>query len=118
VLEGIAYQVGDLLAAMERDVTRPMDVLRVDGGASVSDFMMQFQADILQKPIDRPYTVETTALGAAFLAGLSAGVWERLEDIQALRRTQRRFEPAMEPERAKALIAGWHDAVSRARSKE
>jgi glycerol kinase len=117
VLEGIAYQVGDLLTAMERDVTRPMDVLRVDGGASVSDFMMQFQADILQKPIDRPYTVETTALGAAFLAGLSAGVWEKLEDIQGLRRTQRRFEPTMEPERAKTLLAGWHDAVSRARSR-
>jgi glycerol kinase len=117
VLEGIAYQVADLLLAMEQDAGNSMDVLRVDGGASVSDFMMQFQADIMQKPIDRPYTVETTALGAAFLAGLSTGVWNSIEDIQALRRTQRRFEPSMEPDQAKTLIAGWHEAVDRARSK-
>jgi glycerol kinase len=117
VLEGIAYQVDDLLLAMEQDAESPMDVLRVDGGASVSDFMMQFQADILQKPIDRPYTVETTALGAAFLAGLSTGVWSGVEDIQALRRTQRRFEPTMAPQEAQRLISGWHEAVDRARSK-
>jgi glycerol kinase len=117
VLEGIAYQVDDLLLAMEQDADSPMDVLRVDGGASVSDFMMQFQADILQKPIDRPYTVETTALGAAFLAGLSTGVWSGVEDIQALRRTQRRFEPTMAPQEAQRLISGWHEAVDRARSK-
>jgi glycerol kinase len=79
--------------------------------------MMQFQADILQKPIDRPYTVETTALGAAFLAGLSTGVWSGVEDIQALRRTQRRFEPTMAPQEAQRLISGWHEAVDRARSK-
>ena len=113
-LEGIAYQVADLLTAMESDTGRPLGELRVDGGASVSDFMMQFQADILQKPIDRPHTVETTALGAAFLAGLSAGVFGAAEDIPAQRRTQRRFEPRMEPERARALIGRWHRAVERA----
>ena len=91
-----------------------MDVLRVDGGASVSDFMMQFQADILQRPIDRPYTVETTAMGAAFLAGMAAGVWSDLADIQALRRTQRLFTPVMDPGEAEARLHQWHRAVERA----
>ena len=115
VLEGIAYQVADLLEAMETEGGHRLDVLRVDGGASVSDILMQFQADILQKPIDRPQTVETTALGAAFLAGLSAGVWTDMAQVQDLRVTQRRFEPAMEPEKAARLMAGWHRAVERAR---
>ena len=118
VLEGIAYQVADLLELMEADAGYRMDVLRVDGGASVSDFLMQFQADMLQKPIDRPETVETTALGAAFLAGLAAGVWSSLEQVRDLRRTQRRFEPVMPPEKAVRLIAGWHKAVERARDWE
>ena len=76
--------------------------------------MMQFQADILQRPIDRPQTVETTAMGAAFLAGLSAGVYSSMDDILALRRTQRRFEPQMEPEQAAALLKNWRRAVDRA----
>ena len=114
VLEGIAYQVADLLEVMEKDTGSRMDVLRVDGGASVSDFMMQFQADILQRPIDRPYTVETTALGAAFLAGLAAGVWSDISEIGALRRTQRLFEPAMDPAEAEARLRQWHRAVERA----
>lgn len=118
VLEGIAYQVADLLAVMEKDAGRPLDVLRVDGGASVSDFMMQFQADILQRPIDRPSSVETTALGAAFLAGLSAGLWNRLEDIQSLRRSQRRFEPTMDPVAAAMKLKGWHKAVMRSSAWE
>ena len=118
VLEGIAYQVADLIELMERETGSRMDVLRVDGGASVSDILMQFQADVLQRPIDRPRTVETTALGAAFLAGLSAGLWSGLEDVLSLRESQRRFEPAMEPERAAKLMAGWHRAVERARSWE
>lgn len=115
VLEGIAYQVADLLETMEAEGGQKLDVLRVDGGASVSDILMQFQADVLQKPIDRPRSVETTALGAAFLAGLSAGVWTDLAQVHALRVTQRRFEPTMEPERAARLMAGWHKAVERAR---
>lgn len=114
VLEGIAYQVADLLAVMEKDTGSELDVLRVDGGASVSDFLMQFQADILQRPIDRPYTVETTALGAAFLAGLSAGVWNDLSQIQTLRRTQHRFEPSMPASEAERLMGQWHRAVERA----
>lgn len=111
VLEGIAYQVADLLEVMERDAGNSLDVLRVDGGASVSDFMMQFQADILQKPIDRPSSVETTALGAAFLAGLSAGVWSSLEDIASLRRTQKRFVPQMDAQKAAELLKDWRKAV-------
>ena len=114
VLEGIAFQVADLLAVMEKDTGSRMDILRVDGGASVSDFMMQFQADILQRPIDRPITVETTALGAAFLAGLSAGVWSDIAEIGALRRTQRVFEPRMDPAKAEELLRNWHRAVERA----
>ena len=114
VLEGIAYQVADLLAVMEKDTDSQLDVLRVDGGASVSDFLMQFQADILQRPIDRPYTVETTALGAAFLAGLSAGVWSDIAEISELRRTQRLFEPKLSPEEAEKSMAHWHRAVERA----
>lgn len=111
VLEGIAYQVSDLLEVMEKDAGNSLDILRVDGGASVSDFMMQFQADILQKPIDRPSSVETTALGAAFLAGLSAGVWNSLEDITSLRRTQKRFEPQMDAQKAAELLKNWRKAV-------
>ena len=114
VLEGIAYQVSDLLTAMESDVGSALDVLRVDGGASVSDFMMQFQADILQRPIDRPQIVETTALGAAFLAGLSAGVFSDLDEIRLMRQTQKRFEPQMDAEASSRLLKNWRRAVERA----
>ena len=114
VLEGIACQAADLLRAMETDTGRPLEELRVDGGASVSDFLMQFQADILQRPIDRPQTVETTAMGAAFLAGLAAGVYDGPGAITALRHTQRRFEPQAAPEKAEAIMRDWHRAVERA----
>ena len=116
VLEGIAYQVKDLLDAMEGDSGQRLDSLRVDGGASVSDFLMQFQSDILRRPIDRPRSVETTALGAAFLAGLSAGVWTELSDVRTLRSTERVFSPSMPPERAQELMRGWHRAVERSRA--
>ncbi len=114
VLEGIAYQVADLLAVMEKDTGKELDVLRVDGGASVSDFLMQFEADILRCPIDRPYTVETTALGAAFLAGLSVGVWADIAQISELRRTQRMFRPRMDESAAADKLRHWHRAVERA----
>ena len=80
-----ALGVKDLLDAMQVDAESPISVLRVDGGASVSSFLMQFQADMLRVPIDRPKLVETTAFGAAFLAGLACGVWERVDDIALLR---------------------------------
>ncbi len=115
VLEGIAYQVKDLLDAMEKDAGERLDVLRVDGGASVSRFLMQFQADILQKPIDRPASVETTAMGAAFLAGVAAGLWKDLSEMENLRRSDTVFSPQMHPEDAQKLLRGWHRAVERSR---
>ena len=113
-LEGIAYQVKDLLDAMEKDAGEELSVLRVDGGASVNNFMMQFQSDILRKPIDRPKMVETTAFGAAFLAGLAAGVWNDVSDIKAIRESDRIFEAQMDAEKAEKLHKTWLRAVERA----
>lgn len=113
-LEGIAYQVKDLLDAMEKDAGEELSVLRVDGGASVNNFMMQFQSDILRKPIDRPQMVETTAFGAAFLAGLATGVWGDISDITSIRKSDRIFEAQMDPEKAKRLHRTWLRAVERA----
>ena len=113
-LEGIAYQVKDLLDAMELDAGEPLSVLRVDGGASVNNFMMQFQSDILRKPIDRPKMVETTAFGAAFLAGLAVGVWRDISDIALLRESDRVFTPQMDENEAVQLHHKWLRAVERA----
>ncbi|MCD8254963.1 MAG: glycerol kinase, partial [Oscillospiraceae bacterium] len=99
--------------AMNADAATPLSVLRVDGGASVSRFMMQFQADVLRIPIDRPAMVETTAFGAAFLAGLEAGVWDSLEEIKRLRASDRIFRPTMPPDEAAALCARWQTAAQR-----
>lgn len=112
-LEGIAYQVKDLLDAMEIDAGNQISVLRVDGGASVSNFLMQFQADMVRKPIDRPKMVETTAFGAAFLAGIAGGVWHDLGDIASIRRSDRIFTPQMEAEQAKHQHDNWLRAVGR-----
>ncbi len=112
-LEGIAYQVKDLLDAMEKDAGEPLSVLRVDGGASVNNFMMQFQSDILRKPIDRPKMVETTAFGAAFLAGLAVGVWKDISDISSIRESDRVFQPRMDAQEAEALHKKWLKAVER-----
>ena len=117
-LEGIAYQVRDLIDAMEKDAGAPMRILRVDGGASVNRFLMQFQADILRCPIDRPVMVETTAFGAAFLAGLHAGVWSDIGDIVRIRESAHIFRPKMDAESAQRLCARWHKAVERARDWE
>ncbi len=114
VLEGIAYQVKDLLDAMEADSGSRMPVLRVDGGASVSPFMMQFQSDILRRPIDRPAMVETTAFGAAFLAGLAGGVWDDISDIGRIRKSEHIFEPEMDEQLAKHYHSKWKKALSRA----
>lgn len=113
-LEGIAYQVKDLLDAMEKDAGEELSVLRVDGGASVNNFMMQFQSDILRKPIDRPQMVETTAFGAAFLAGLATGVWSDISDITSIRKSDRIFEAQMDQEKAERLHRTWLRAVERA----
>jgi len=113
-LEGIAYQVKELLDAMEIDAGSKLSVLRVDGGASVSDFMMQFQSDLLRKPIDRPKMVETTAMGAAFLAGLACGIWEDISDISAIRESEKIFTPLMEQDLADKYFAQWKRAAERA----
>ena len=117
-LESIAFQVADVLAAMASDA--PADnvltgVLRVDGGAAANDLLLQLQADLLGVPVERPVVGETTALGAAYLAGLGAGVWSSLDDVAAHWALDRRFEPSMSPERRAGLMDGWHRAVERSR---
>jgi glycerol kinase len=114
-LESIAYQSADVLAAMSADCGVSLAELRVDGGASANDFLLQFQADILGVPVLRPGAVETTARGAAFLAGLAVGYWRDREELATCDEAFRRFEPAMEPAQRERLLAGWHRAVDRAR---
>ena len=118
VLESITYQMTDLLEAMKDDSGIDITELRVDGGASVSNIMMQIQADMAQVKVDRPKTVETTALGAAYLAGLAVGVWESLDDIQENREVDRVFVPEMSLEERNVKYAGWKKAVTRAMSWE
>ena len=115
VLDSIAYQVTDLVRAMAADAPCPMSVLRVDGGASVSDIMMQTQADLLRLGVDRPAQVETTAFGAAALAGLFCGVFSGTEELERLRRSQHVFYPQREETACAADYAQWHRAVSRCR---
>ena len=111
--ESIAYQSADLVRAMERDTGVPLAELKVDGGASRDRFMMQFQADILDKRIRRPVVRETTALGAAYLAGLAVGVWSGREEIRRLWSCDAAFTPDMDPIRRDSLLRGWHKAVGR-----
>jgi len=117
-LEGIAYQVADVADAMRADASTDLTELRVDGGASANDLLMQFQADILQVPVVRPKVIETTALGAAYLAGLAVGFWNDLDDVRANFAIDRRFEPCMSADRASKLRARWRDALQRAREWE
>ena len=100
------------------DTGRAVTQLRVDGGASVSDFMMQFQSDLLGVPVDRPDMVETTAQGAAWLAGLHAGLWSDIAELERSRRSQRVFMPAMREKETGKLYAQWKRAVERARNWE
>lgn len=115
VLEGIAYQTSDLMSAMER-TAGPMRELRVDGGACVSDLMMQFQADLIRINVDRPRMVETTAAGAAYLAGLAAGVWSSTDEILKNRVTERVFIPSGDEAEIKEKLKKWHDAVERSKA--
>ena len=98
---------------MEKDAGVTLSQLRVDGGASRDGFLMQFQADMLAKPVRRPVIRETTALGAAYLAGLAVGVWKSCEELQSLWHCDVTFEPTMEPVRREKLLRGWHKAVGR-----
>ena len=113
-LEAIAFQTSDVVRAMEQDSGMPLSQLRVDGGASANNFLMQFQADILGIEVVRPKIVETTALGAAYLAGLAVGVWEDQGQIAALWQDERRFVPAMEEEQRQHRLRQWKRAVERA----
>ena len=115
-LESLAYQVHDLAVAMEADAGVRLSVLNVDGGASANDFLMQFQSDILRTPLRRPQNAETTALGAAFLAGLATGFWKDAEALCALRSSDDVYEPGMEDERHAKLLEGWARAVKRTMS--
>jgi glycerol kinase len=115
-LEGIAHQVADVLAAMEADAGLRLETLRVDGGAAANGLLLQMQADLLDVPVERPAMTETTALGAAYLAGLAMGYWNGLEDIAANWQLGRRFVPAMPPDRRATLRAGWARAVDRSRA--
>jgi glycerol kinase len=116
-LESLAYQSRDVIDAMNEESGVPLRELRVDGGACANDFLMQFQADILGVPVDRPALVETTAAGAAFLAGLGVGFWKDAAQLAARRRRDRLFTPSMPPDRRERLYAGWKAAVDRVRSR-
>ena len=113
--ESIAYQVADLVRAMEADTGVPLTQLKADGGASRDRFLMQFQADILDRQVRRPMIRETTALGAAYLAGLATGVWKDREEITHLWACDTTYTPDMAPERRSALMEDWHRAVGRSR---
>jgi glycerol kinase len=114
-LESIAYQVADVLMAMNKDTQSPFRELRVDGGAAANDILMQFQSDLLQLPVRRPAILETTALGAAYLAGLSVGFWSSTAEIAKLRADDTVFEPKADRKEMEARQAKWQDAVARAR---
>ncbi len=115
-LESIAFQVADVVDAMDQDSPDPFKQLRVDGGAAVDDLLMQFQADLLGIPVLRPPVIETTALGAAYLAGLATDFWENPKEIMEKRKEDTRFEPKLDRDRAKEQRARWRDAVERCKA--
>jgi glycerol kinase len=117
-LEGIAFQVADVLEVMRQDSGIRLAELRVDGGASANNLLMQFQADILGVPVLRPKVVETTALGAAYLAGLAVGYWESREEIQKSWQLDRAFDPGMSRDEAAHRRSRWAEALKRAREWE
>lgn len=112
-LEAIALSSAELVEVMNGDLPAPVETLRVDGGAAGNDLLMQLQADYAGIPVDRPVNTETTALGAAYLAGLEAGIWASQEEIAALRVTDRVFEPRLSPAERRSRLAGWRRAVER-----
>ena len=114
-LEGMAFQVAELLDAMELDAGGDIPELRVDGGAAANDLLMQLQADLLQRPVVRPQLLETTALGAAYLAGLATDVWPSLESLEQHWQIDKRFEPAMSASEAESAMTRWLEAIERSR---
>ena len=113
-IEAIALQTLDIMDCMKKDSGLPLSTLRVDGGASRNNMLMQCQANVLGVPVERPMITETTALGAAYLAGLAVGFWDSEEEVSTLWKLDRRFEPAMDEERRAELLHNWHRAVGRA----
>jgi glycerol kinase len=116
--EAICFQSLELLKAMEKDAGAPMDALRVDGGACADDLLMQIQADLLQVPVERPKLIETTAFGAAALAGLAVGFWESQDEISGIRKVDRIFEPQISADEAENRYAKWQRAVERCKDWE
>ena len=114
-LEAIAFQTRDLIEAMQAGGGEPVRELRVDGGASANNFLMQFQADQLGIPVVRPSDVETTALGAAYLAGLATGIWRDHVELESFWQRERVFEPSVARDQSDTRYAGWKDAVRRSR---
>jgi len=115
-LESIAFQSAELLEAMQKDAGQSLMELRVDGGAAANDLLMQFQADLLGVPVVRPKVLETTALGAAYLAGLTTALWKSRDELAAHWKVDKRFEPRMERQKAAQRMARWREAVSRSRN--
>ena len=114
--ESIAYQVWDLVSAMEKDTGLTLSALNADGGASRDGFLLQFQSDLLGRPVRRPAIRETTALGAAYLAGLAVGIWKDESELKSLWRQNAVFSPEMGADRRRTLLRDWHRAVERSRS--
>ena len=112
-LESIAFQVADLVSAMESDSGHHLTTLRVDGGACRNNFLMQFQADILNTVVERPKCLELTALGAAYLAGIAVGFWGGVDELETAWQLERRFEPAISDNKRQELLSIWHEAVGR-----
>jgi glycerol kinase len=115
-LESIAYQVSDVIFAMQKDLNTKLSSLKVDGGASQNDFLMQFQSDISRLKVEKPSCHEATALGVAMLAGLAVGVFKSKEEIKEKLTIKKTFSPIMAEDKAHTLILGWQNAVKKARS--
>ncbi len=116
-LESLAYQTADVLEAMKKDAGIALNALRVDGGAAANNFLMQFQSDVIGVPVERPACIETTALGAAYLAGLAVGFWPDLAALKANAGDMSRFNPSIDESAREAALAGWHQAVARVRTQ-
>ena len=117
-LEGIAFQTMDIVAAMGRDAGVPLKELKVDGGASRDNLLMQFQADVIGADVIRPQVTETTALGAAYLAGIAVGFWKGIADVKQQWKAERVFRPEASEESVAAAKAGWGDAIARTLSSK
>jgi glycerol kinase len=116
VLDGIVYQTTDMIKTMEKITKRNIGILRVDGGMAKNDYVCQFQADLLNRPVERPAITESTALGAIYQAGLTIGYWHSLEEVASLWKLGKRFEPQGSERERRLLYSGWLSAVERSKS--